>query len=655
MAGRADEADALGVVGARLRSAMPVVLRWLLRLGPTNPIAVRLVQGGSRRTRHLYIRSAYLGVLIVVLLYYLLVRSSGMAGLSYSEMSRAAASAFTVIAYMQIALICLLAPVFMAGAIAQEADPKTWDILLTTPLSATQIVLGNLFGRLFFILALLLSSLPLFALTQYFGGVPGSSIFLSYLIAACATLLVGTIAIALSVSRLVGKRAVFAFYVAVISYLAVTWAIDAIAGNGSVTWMTAINPFLALYSLLSPTSYPHPEPEALTGAAAWFLGRPALTWCLLSAGISVVLMAASAVTVRLGGLTQFTTARGGGIPWYRKMFGLGGRDADTRPARNVWNNSIAWREAAARNATLGRILARWSFIAVGGLFGLGVVLYYHGGNMPTETYRELIFYTVMGELAVIALVALNMAATAISKEREDGTLDLLLTTPITQGDYLYGKLRGLIAYLLPMVAVPLGTLLIAGFYVGLVNWGILGHPGGTELLTAEGAQAHYAVNVAYTPPGSVRMAAIPMPAVLPEAGLVATIVTIPFMAFCVMAGLMRSLGSKGSIGAVVATVALVAVVGGIVGLCAWKGGADVPILGPALAAMNPAVVAFATTQPEAALTETINQDNGLAAARLGMAIGSVVCAAGWLAVVYGIHANMVRSFDMTVRRLAGGR
>jgi hypothetical protein len=122
-----------------------------------------------------------------------------------------------------------------------------------------------------------------------------------------------------------------------------------------------------------------------------------------------------------------------------------------------------------------------------------------------------------------------------------------------------------------------------------------------------------------------------------------------------MAGLMRSLGSKGSIGAVVATVALVAVVGGIVGLCAWKGGADVPILGPALAAMNPAVVAFATTQPEAALTETINQDNGLAAARLGMAIGSVVCAAGWLAVVYGIHANMVRSFDMTVRRLAGGR
>jgi hypothetical protein len=34
---------------------MPVALRWLLCLGPLNPIAVRLVQGGSRRRRHPYL------------------------------------------------------------------------------------------------------------------------------------------------------------------------------------------------------------------------------------------------------------------------------------------------------------------------------------------------------------------------------------------------------------------------------------------------------------------------------------------------------------------------------------------------------------------------------------------------------------------------
>ena len=173
--------------------------------------------------------------------------------------------------------------------IAQEADPRTWDILLTTPLGATQIVLGNLFGRLFFILALLVSSLPLFAITQYFGGVPGDRIFLSYLIAACAALVVGSAAVALSVSRVVGKRAVFAFYVSVISYLAVTAGADAViraaTGNPGVTYMTAINPFLTLSALLQPSTYPVMPPGTGAGLEAWFLERPVLTnpWAAISA------------------------------------------------------------------------------------------------------------------------------------------------------------------------------------------------------------------------------------------------------------------------------------------------------------------------------------------------------------------------------------
>ena len=51
---------------------MPVFLDWILRLGPTNPISVRLVQTGSRRVRHLTIRSSFLGVLMVILLFGLL-------------------------------------------------------------------------------------------------------------------------------------------------------------------------------------------------------------------------------------------------------------------------------------------------------------------------------------------------------------------------------------------------------------------------------------------------------------------------------------------------------------------------------------------------------------------------------------------------------
>ncbi len=191
---------------------MPVFIRWLLALGPANPIAVRLVQNGSRRSRHMYIRSAYLALLVLVMLWALLVKTSGSgAATSFRDLAEAGAGTFTYVAYLQIFLICVLSPVFMAGAIAQEASPRTWEVLLTTPLGRLQIVLGNLLGRLFFVLALLFASLPLFALTQYFGGVPGSSIFASYLVAAAAALLVGAIAIALAVSRIAGRRAVFTF------------------------------------------------------------------------------------------------------------------------------------------------------------------------------------------------------------------------------------------------------------------------------------------------------------------------------------------------------------------------------------------------------------------------------------------------------------
>ena len=160
---------------------MPALLNWPLRLLPTNPICMRLVQGGSRRPRHMLIRSAYLAVMIVVLAFALL-STIGVTP-SVRQLARAGAQTFTWISYLQVILICLLTPVFMAGAIAQEANPRTWDIMLTTPLGNLQIVLGNLFGRLFFILALLFSTLPLFAVTQYYGGVPGRSIFASYGIA----------------------------------------------------------------------------------------------------------------------------------------------------------------------------------------------------------------------------------------------------------------------------------------------------------------------------------------------------------------------------------------------------------------------------------------------------------------------------------------
>ncbi|MEM8758658.1 MAG: hypothetical protein AAGF47_12870, partial [Planctomycetota bacterium] len=100
---------------------MPSLLRYILRLGPINPIASRLVQNGSRRSRHMVIRSAYLGGMILILLWLLLVGTDtgGVGGApNYRDLAAAGARSFGLIAYVQIGLICIIAPVFMAGAIA---------------------------------------------------------------------------------------------------------------------------------------------------------------------------------------------------------------------------------------------------------------------------------------------------------------------------------------------------------------------------------------------------------------------------------------------------------------------------------------------------------------------------------------------------------
>jgi len=619
---------------------MPIFIRWLLRLGPANPIAVRLVQNASRRSKHNYARSGYLAVLIIVLLWAML-GSTPTGDVSYRELAAAGASSFAGIAYLQVALICILSPVFMAGAISHEANPKTWDILLTTPMSKLEIVLGNLFGRLFFVLALLFASLPLFALTQFFGGVPGGSIFAAYIVSAGAAILVGTIAIALSVSRLVGQRAVFTFYVSVITYLAITLALDAWlrtrgmgagpSGNG-VTIISAANPFLALRALLSPASYPAAIPGTYTGIKAIMLESPARAWVYASLLLSGFLVLASTLTVRTGGLKNITQTSSG-IPLHRKLLGKGAA-IDHRPPRTVWSNPIAWREAAARNATYWRILARWSFVIGGLILGLALTVLYHTTVINTTDFQFILRSVVFTEVFVIALIAINMAATAVAGEREDGTLDLILTTPITPRMYMTGKLRGLVAYLLPLIAVPVFTIGIAGLYA------LAGGLGNDAL--------------ANIPASTVSGNAITVPVVLPEAGLLAPLVLVPFIAFCVMIGLQWSLKSKGTLAAVIGTVAIVAIVSGILGLCGWASASDMPVVGPALASLSPASLLDALVVPASRLAETVDSGSGgLTTARIALATGALIAAGVYIGIVYAVISALVKNFDTTVRKLAG--
>ena len=261
------------------------------------------------------------------------------------QLATRGASAFSVVSFGQVALICVLTPIFMAGAIVQEASPRTWDILLTTPLGNLQIVLGNLFGRLFFILALLLSTLPLFVLTQFFGGVPGNSILMSYSIAASSALIVATTAVTLSVTRSGGKRAVLVFYAAVVMYLFATYAADAYArtqaaigvGSGTTrtTVFTALNPFLALESALRSTSYvPYAASDVPFPPLTPIYTSPATSFCIMCIALSFAMVLWSTLRLRVIG------TRGPQVIWWRALVGSGPGSSGTRESRRVGSNPI---------------------------------------------------------------------------------------------------------------------------------------------------------------------------------------------------------------------------------------------------------------------------------------------------------------------------
>ena len=609
---------------------MPDIIHWFLRLLPANPICLRVVRNGSRRQRQLLARGGFLGVLILLTLGMLLFNiTSG--SISLRTLASSGATIFNWVSVLQILLVCLLTPIFMAGAIAHESNPRTWDILLTTPLSSLQIVLGNLLGRWFFILILLISTLPLFMVLRYFGGVPGESIFGAFAIAASTALVVAAIAVTLSVSRLGGKRAVFAFYFGIILVLFLTYALDRtlrtpVPGDLGATWttvMTPLNPFLALEVLLfSKTYLPHDTPDVGWLNRLW-LGRPVATFVWLSMISSLTLVCFSTLSVRL-------LARNGGTEsLLRRLFGLSSSGALEREPRPVGRNAISWREAHRGNGGWSGQIARWGFVGSTMLAMLLLLWLHQVGSIQLDGLRSALLVLLLAEICLVILVAANMSATAVSKEREDGSLDIMLTTPIQPAPYLSGKHRGLVRYLLPMMIAPIGSLLLAMLYMFFNGFG-------TPVTSPISLDSGLTIEV---------------PLLQWQACLGFAIAFIPFIALCVMIGLMWSIRSKGTIGSMVIAILLIGTLLAIVTFMTVLVMDSAKTLGPMVAAFSPISMMLAAIDPAQNLDDAMRQ--GHEAVGTLLLIGSCIAAALYTLAAVLLHRQMTRSFMMTVRQLSG--
>ncbi len=253
---------------------------YLYRLVPANPILLRVVETGGKRKRDLLIRCGYLALLIVVVIFSLYGGGGNVSDTNLAELAKTSVKVFQNLSFLQLGLVALLSPIFTAGSITQEKDSQTYDILLATPLSNGQIVLGSLLSRLFFVVMLLVSGIPIFAITQIFGGVAIDNIFVSFLIAAATAFVTGSLAMAIATFKVGTRRTIFSFYFFIVIYLVglyfldqVTWfhpiigytpdpadVRNMIPAYSTTSWLTGLNPFSALQTLFADQ---HSRPPAL--------------------------------------------------------------------------------------------------------------------------------------------------------------------------------------------------------------------------------------------------------------------------------------------------------------------------------------------------------------------------------------------------------
>jgi hypothetical protein len=139
--------------------------------------------------------------------------------------------------------------------------------------------------------------------------------------------------------------------------------------------------------------------------------------------------------------------------------------------RKVGPNPILWREVFTRAYGRRPLLVKTAYLLVLGLIcwsALGPL--FRGERVPYQAAYGLIPVSVLSLLLVAA-----QAATAITSERDTGALDLLLVTDLTPGEFVFGKLGGIIwntkEYLFP-------PLILAGVYAwfGCLARPPAGHP-----------------------------------------------------------------------------------------------------------------------------------------------------------------------------------
>ncbi len=156
-----------------------------------NAILVKELRSYLRGARPFTLISVYLTVLGgLVLLIYSSETSSG-----FVNRASIGLSLYGVVIGLALLQLTFLAPAMNASSLGSERDRQTIDLLMITPISALQLIVGKLIAPCLFLLILSIATLPLAAFAFLIGGIELRDLVVGFILLLITTLSYGTIGI----------------------------------------------------------------------------------------------------------------------------------------------------------------------------------------------------------------------------------------------------------------------------------------------------------------------------------------------------------------------------------------------------------------------------------------------------------------------------
>jgi ABC-type transport system involved in multi-copper enzyme maturation permease subunit len=468
----------------------------LSRLNPASylfgPIFQKEVRSAGRRRATYLFRAIYaLTLLLLVALAFQGLRqtASHLTGVQRLQMLQQLAPQLgLIIMWFQFVALALAAPIFSGSAICDERRARSLGTLLTTPLTASQIVGGKLSSRVVQLTILALLAAPLLLAIRVFGGLDARIILASTAVSLSTAFLGAALALMYSTWH---RRATGAAVFGLLTLVLIQGAPTAIEGilfyvlndygtlTGSGPNGSGLNyPFhMNVLATCSPATMAFLTESAVTGTDPpefsiswpWAPGGVmtiAPMWMVNSAyNLVIAGLASIGSTVALRRVMRREGATEGGpavVTKPRKKTAAPPEistvevipaepPADTelpgREAREVSDRPVLWREI--RQSTFG---SRKRFIGIAIIAAAGMAWLYIQWGMRDEGLHTTL--AILGAITIM-VQPVFMTTGSIAGEREARTWEVLLTAPVSARDVIFGKMAGALRaqWFLPAIAV----------------------------------------------------------------------------------------------------------------------------------------------------------------------------------------------------------